>query len=84
MGSNKYDNTGSFIPLAYMGYRHHLEEGNFPHPRCPRCDILVPWSALNRRHLATAQCAKGADRKLRRLEEEALQESSERAFQAYR
>ena len=24
-----------------------LEEGNLPHPICPRCDMLVPWRALN-------------------------------------
>ena len=24
-----------------------LEEGNLPHPRCPLCDMLVPWRALN-------------------------------------
>ena len=36
-----------------------LEEGNLPHPRCPQCDMLVPWRALNMRHLATAQCARG-------------------------
>ena len=52
-----------------------LDDGNLPHPQCPRCDILVPWHALNRRHLATAQCAKGAERKRRRLAEEDLQES---------
>ena len=60
-----------------------LDEGNPPHPRCPRCDILVPWRSLNGRHLATAQCAKGAEQKRRRLAEEELQESSEWAFQAY-
>ena len=45
--------------------------------------MLVPWSALNRRHLATAQFARGAERKIRRIEEEELLEISERAFQAY-
>ena len=59
-----------------------LEEGNLPHPRCPRCDMLFPWRALNRSHLATAQCARGAERKRRRLAEEELRKSSERAFQA--
>ena len=37
-----------------------LEEGNFPHPPCARCNMLVPRRALNRRHLGTAQCKKGA------------------------
>ena len=40
-----------------------LEEGNLPHPRCPRCDLQVPRKALNGRHLGTAQCKKGAERK---------------------
>ena len=60
-----------------------LEEGNIPHPRCPQCDMMVPWQALNRRHLATTQCARGAERKRKRLAEEELWEISERAFQAY-
>ena len=46
-----------------------LEEGNLPHPRCPRCDMQVPRKALNGRHMGTAQCKKGAERKRRRLAE---------------
>ena len=46
-----------------------LEEGNLPHTHCPCCNILVPWKALNRRHITTAQCAKGAEQKRRRLRE---------------
>ena len=61
-----------------------LEEGNLPHPRCPRCDMLVPWRVLNSRHHATAQCAKGAEQKMRRMVEAELRESTERAFEAYR
>ena len=61
-----------------------LEEGNFPHPRCARCDMQVPRKALNGRHLGTAQCAKGAERKRRRLAETETRENSERAFKAYR
>ena len=60
-----------------------LEEGNLPHPRCPRCDLKVPRKALNGRHLGTTQCKKGAERKRRRLEETETQENSERAFHAY-
>ena len=45
--------------------------------------MLVPFRALNRRHLATDKYARGAERKRRRTEEEELQEISERAFQAY-
>ena len=57
-----------------------LEEVNLPHPRCPRCDMLVPWCALNGRHLVTSKCAKGGERKSQQLEEEELWESTERAF----
>ena len=47
-----------------------LEEVNIPHPRCPQCDMLVPWRTLNGRHPATVQCDRGAERKKRRLDEE--------------
>ena len=60
-----------------------LDEGNLPHPRFPRCDMLVPWRKLNGRHLATAQCGRGAERKRRRLSEEELRDSTDRYFQAY-
>ena len=60
-----------------------LEEGNLPHPRCPRCNILVPWRALNGRHHAISQCQKGAEQKRRRMAEAELRDSTERAFEAY-
>ena len=60
-----------------------LEEGNIPHPRCLRCDILVSWSTLNRRHLATAQCAREVERNCIRLADEEMQDIFERAFHAY-
>ena len=60
-----------------------LEEGNLPHPRCSRCDILVPWRALNGRHHATTMRKKGAERKRRRMAEAELRDSTERAFKAY-
>ena len=60
-----------------------LEEGNFPHTRCARCDMQVPRKALNGRHLGTAQCAKKAGRKRRRLDETEKRENLERAFRAY-
>ena len=46
-----------------------LEERNFPHPQCARCDMQVSWKALNGCHLGTAQCEKGVERKRRRLAE---------------
>ena len=60
-----------------------LEEGNLPDPRCARCDMLVPWRALNGRHTSTAQCARGVERKRRRLAEAGRRESSDQAFEAY-
>ena len=60
-----------------------LEEGKLPHPRCSRCDMLVPWRALKGRHHATAMCKKGAERKRRRMAEAELRDSTERAFEAY-
>ena len=61
-----------------------LEEGNYPHPRCARCDIQVPRKALNGSHLGTAHCAKGAERKRRQLAKTETRENLERAFHAYR
>ena len=60
-----------------------LEEGNLPHPRCPRCDILVPWRALNGRHHSTTQCKKGVERKRCRMAEAELRDITERALEAY-
>ena len=40
-----------------------LEEGNLPHPRCPQCDMLVPWRALNGRHKNTEMCRSGRKRR---------------------
>ena len=59
-----------------------LEEGNFPQPWCAQCNMLVPWRALNGRHLATAQCAREVERKRRRLAEAETRESLERDFEA--
>ena len=61
-----------------------LEEGKLPNPRCPRCEMLVPWITLYGRHLTTSQYSKGVESKRRRLTEEELQDILERAFQAYR
>ena len=53
-----------------------LEEGNLPHTQYTRYYMLVTWRVLNGRHLYTAQCANGVERKRRRLAEEELRESS--------
>ena len=60
-----------------------LEEGKLPHPRCSRCNMLVLWRDLNRKHHDTAMCRKGAERNRRRMAESELRESTERAFEAY-
>ena len=61
-----------------------LEEGNLPHPRCSRCDMLVPWQALNGRHHNTTMYRKGTERKRRWMAEKELRDSMERSFEAYR
>ena len=60
-----------------------LEEGNFPHPRCARCNMQVPQRALNGRHPGTVQFHKGAERKRQGLAEAETRENLERAFEAY-
>ena len=45
--------------------------------------MQVPRRALNGRHTGTPQCAKGAERKRRRLAETETRENSERDFEAY-
>ena len=47
-----------------------LEEEKTPNPCCPRCDMMIPCCVLNRRHLDTAQCARGAEQKRRQLAKE--------------
>ena len=57
-----------------------LDEGNLPHPWCPRCDILVPWVVLNGRHATNTKCARGAEKKWRRMASEEMRDSTARAF----
>ena len=45
--------------------------------------MLVTCSDLKRRNLTNSQCTNGAERNRRRIAEEELWESLERAFQAY-
>ena len=74
---------------VHFWYRHVrdtmviLEEGNFPHPRCPLCDIMVPWRALNGTHCHTVQCKRGTQRKRRRLASEDERENTARSFSTY-
>ena len=61
-----------------------LEEGNHPLLRCPKCDMFFPWRWLNRENQAMYMCAKGVERKLKRLMEEEAQTSTTVDLQAYR
>ena len=45
--------------------------------------MQVPRQAINGRHLGTAQCVKGAERKRRRLAETETRENPEQTFRAY-
>ena len=60
-----------------------LEEGNLPHTRFPRCDMLVLWRALNVRHKNTEMCRGGAEKKRRQLAEAEVRDSAEMAFEVY-
>ena len=67
---------GSCTNLRIHFLHHHaretiaiMDEGNGPHPRCPNCNIFVPWAALNRRHPNTYICAREVERKRWRLAE---------------
>ena len=60
-----------------------LEEGNPPHPRYPRYDMLVPWVELNVRHTTNGQCAKGVEQKRHRLMADKMREITARSLHAY-
>ena len=61
-----------------------LEEGDLPHPRCPLCDMLVPWWSLNVSHNVTAQCEKGTEQKQWQLLDQEARVATSREFSAYR
>ena len=60
-----------------------MYEGNLPHPRCPLCDILVMWRALNGTHRFTAQYKWVAEQKRRQLSLQEEREVTDRDFSAY-
>ena len=60
-----------------------LEEGNILFPRFPQCDMLIPLSTLNISHPDTSQCARGAEKKRRWLDEDELRERKDSYFEAY-
>ena len=53
-----------------------LEEGNLPHPQCPQYNMLVTRRALKGIHPATEKCARGAEKKRRRIAEAEMREST--------
>ena len=65
-----------FVPHLVRDNVVILEEGNRPQPCFPVCDMFVNWAALNHRHPAMALCARGEERKRRRLEEEEPREGT--------
>ena len=60
-----------------------VEEVNLPHPRCPRCDMMLPWEVLNGHLPNTAQCKNGTEWKRNRMAAEEIGESTEKNFQEY-
>ena len=74
---------------VHFWYRHVrdtvviLEQGNLTYPRCPLCDMLVPWKAQNGTHMRTEQCTWGAVRRRRQLAAEEEREVTARNFSAY-
>ena len=60
-----------------------LEEGNHPHPRCPKCDMFVTWWELNRKHPSTAMCSRGVDRRSNQLQKKEARLSTAVDFEAY-
>ena len=60
-----------------------LEEGVHPVPRCPKCDILFTWRALNFNPHATEMCSRGDERRQNRQWEEEARRRNVVAFQDY-
>ena len=56
-----------FLHIYYRDTEVILEEVNLPHPRCPRCDMLVLWKALYLWLNTTTQCTKEVERRRRRI-----------------
>ena len=80
---DKDRDVGALPAPACPRQRGHSGGGKPPHPRCAQCNMLVPRRALKGRHPATSQCARGAERKRRRLAEAETREISERDLEAY-
>ena len=60
-----------------------MEEVNCLQPRCPACDMSVPWAEMNNRCPTTMICAWWGNRKRQWISEEESQAGVATAFQAY-
>ena len=60
-----------------------LDEGKLSHPRCPLCDMLVPWGYLNGSHKNTVKYKNVVDQKRHSLAVEEAMAATSRAFSAY-
>ena len=60
-----------------------LKEGKIPHPCCNRCNILVPWGALNRSYPTMALYRRGKDWKRQDLDEKEVRLGEDMVFNAY-
>ena len=60
-----------------------LDEGNLPHTRCTRCNIFVPWVALNIIHTSISLCPRGAEQKWHQIAAERTKSIVESAFWYY-
>ena len=60
-----------------------LDEGKLSHPRCPLCDMMVPWGYLNGSHKNTVQYKNVVDQKRHSLAVEEAMAATSRASSAY-
>ena len=60
-----------------------LEEGNHYLLRYPKFEMFLTWWELNSKHKATEMCARGTERRLKRLREEEARQSMVVAFEPY-
>ena len=60
-----------------------LEEISLPYPRYPNCDRCMPHKSLDVRHLTTALCRQGMEKKWYSLTEEEAREGAEKSPTVY-
>ena len=65
-------NEDAFLQPACLGHRDYLGVGKPPIPKVLKCNMMVPWRALNGKDHDTAMCRSGAERKRRRMAETKL------------